>query len=274
MHADFDSLASLAHMCARGRHVQRTGRAVHRQEPPRRLARWLSHHVLLIRQADPHHDARRAFRRVDQGRRWNWGSGNRSHLVDDGSDSVEECVVEVNSNPPTRSGEVDLTVIARVPVFTQQQAGHRQLDPLRLPDRRRSIFRRAALELEGHRRPCLGLDHVDPGHQSELGRIEGDRPSRPELLGVEGRQRLIPPVDGPVHPLAFDGEVVLAGLLPRPREVEEARAIDELVHHSRRKDPGLERELVVSHGPAQRTRRPEWARRQPADHRRRRCFLC
>lgn len=147
-----------------------------------------------------------------------------------------EFLVDLDGDPRARLSEADVAPVAAIAVLPQDEDLRRHLEQLGLP---RHPVRPgpALLVINGRDRSVLPLDEIHLGDQAEAGSVQGHgaglaRPAVLDFLGVGNPASA--PVAAPVGELPFGRIGVVSPEALHPLEVEEARAVDELVQHAGR----------------------------------------
>jgi hypothetical protein len=107
-----------------------------------------SERVGLVRQTNAHQRAARTLWAVDQGRRCLVASSGTTQIGDQLQGPGNQCVVELNTNPLSRFGEVQVACIAAIAGVAQQQTLYAQLHTLGFPRALLGVRRRAALPFD------------------------------------------------------------------------------------------------------------------------------
>lgn len=260
---DHDHLAALADSSALFLDVQRQGFVVRGIQPADRglgrrgrVGRHVAEGERFVRQADAVEGAAVALGAVVERIRQYSGERRGPRLLDVAQRACLELGRERHVHAGLRALVIEDAMVAAVAVLPEQEPLGHELHALRLPAPLGVVGDASALGVHGHRLVSRGGDEIQLGDDPQTRRAESDRardgrPLVAIVLGACGivrtvrtiarignRQHVIEPVHAAVCVLAFHRVDVVLPPAFDVHEVEEPRAVDELVEHADREEVG------------------------------------
>jgi hypothetical protein len=216
-----------------------------RNDPAWRRRTPGQHQVRFVGQADGGERASRALWTVDERGRRAISARHRSRRRHRGTDLLVSFLGHGNGDPRVspRVGEDGLLHL--IALGAQEGRLSEDLDAIRGP-RRSVLLRPSLLVVDWRDRPVLVIDAVDHRHEPEILVLDayGSCRRRPRLVARVG-DTAGARIDVATYVLPLRSVVIVRPTLVDPLQIEQPRAVDELVEHARRQERGYG--VVVGH---------------------------